>query len=166
MVSRSAWLATAVLALNTLITIVIVFKFGSKNGIGTVYTVSLQRYTSAMSIGVLTNRRVHAAATNLVTTCLHVLINALSSVLLAASNYTMQVLVAPTRGDLDHAHFKGDWMDIGVASIRNLIRIRWYRTLVWLILALSSAPIHLLYNSAVFKSIDTNAYIAIVANPD
>lgn len=78
----------------------------------------------------------------------------------------MQALVAPTRGDLDFAHSKGDWMDVGVASIRNLFKISWHRTLLWFILALSSVPIHLLYNSAVFKNIDANAYVAIAANPD
>lgn len=78
----------------------------------------------------------------------------------------MQVLVAPTRGELDRAHSKGDWMDVGVASIRNLFKISWNRTLLWGILALSSVPIHLLYNSAVFKSIGANEYILITANPD
>lgn len=76
----------------------------------------------------------------------------------------MQALVAPTREDLDRAHSKGDWMDIGVASVRNLSRIRWHRTLSWGLLALSSVPIHLLYNSAVFKSIDTNEYVLVAAN--
>ncbi|RSL52670.1 hypothetical protein CEP54_010779 [Fusarium duplospermum] len=45
---------------------------------------------------------------------LHLIINALSSVLLAASNYGMQCISAPTRADVDKAHFKGGWLDIGV----------------------------------------------------
>ncbi|RSL94620.1 hypothetical protein CEP52_012516 [Fusarium oligoseptatum] len=44
---------------------------------------------------------------------LHLIINALSSVLLAASNYGMQCISAPTRADVDKAHFKGGWLDIG-----------------------------------------------------
>lgn len=47
-------------------------------------------------------------------TGLHVVINALSSILLSASNYTMQVLCSPTRGEIDRAHAKGDWVDIGM----------------------------------------------------
>ena len=44
-VSRSAWLATAVLFLNTLVTIAAVIEFGSEDGIGTAYMVSLKGYT-------------------------------------------------------------------------------------------------------------------------
>ena len=43
-VSRSAWLATAVLILNTLITITAVTTFGSQDGIGTSYMVGLNGF--------------------------------------------------------------------------------------------------------------------------
>lgn len=95
---------------------------------------------------------------------LHLLINALSSALLSASNYTMQCVISPTRKECDKAHARGDWLDIGVPSIRNLSRIQWRRRIIWTILATSSIPIHLLYNSAVFKTIDSNSYSAILAN--
>lgn len=39
-------------------------------------------------------------------TVLHVFINALSTILLAGSNYTMQVLSSPTRSEVDRAHKK------------------------------------------------------------
>lgn len=102
---------------------------------------------------------------NAITTWLHILINGLSSLLLSASNYTMQTLAAPTRSEVDRAHARGSWMDIGVVSVRNLSKIKWYRTALWIVLAVSSVPIHLLYNSAVFKSIDSNQYVSVVANP-
>lgn len=51
---------------------------------------------------------------------LHLLINILSTVLLAASNYCMQCGSAPTRKDVDKAHLQHRWLDIGVPSIRNL----------------------------------------------
>lgn len=97
---------------------------------------------------------------------LHVLINVLSSALLGASNYTMQCLTSPTRTDCNIAHAKGDWLDVGVASFRNLTRISWKRRVVWTLLAMSSIPVHFLYNSAVFKELDNNKYEHIVAEPD
>lgn len=58
---------------------------------------------------------------------LHLLINVLSTLLLGASNYSMQCLAAPTRKDIDNAHSQNAWMDIGVLSIRNISRIAWPR---------------------------------------
>lgn len=77
-------------------------------------------------------------------TALHVLINALSTLLLSTSNYTMQVLSSPTRDDVDAAHAKGRWLDIGLLSSRNLRSIPRRRAALWLALALSSIPLHLL----------------------
>jgi len=96
---------------------------------------------------------------------LHVLINGLSSILLGGSNFTMQCLTSPTRRECDLAHMRGDWLDIGVAGVRNLLRISWQRRIFWTLLAVSSVPIHLLYNSAVFKTLGANAYTVVVANP-
>ena len=75
---------------------------------------------------------------------LHVIINGLATVLLSASNYTMQILSAPTRKDVDEMHRKSVWMDIGVSSFRNLSKISGKRLALWLLLALSSVPLHLL----------------------
>jgi hypothetical protein len=100
-------------------------------------------------------------------TALHIIINILSSLLLSASNYTMQCLCSPTRNEIDLAHSKGDWLDIGLPSVRNIFgRINGRRILFWWILALSSAPIHLLYNSSWFKTLDANIYDALVVNRD
>lgn len=96
---------------------------------------------------------------------LHPAINALSSILLSASNYTMQCLSEPTRKECDMAHAKGDWLDIGVLGTRNHFRIGWHRGLLWLTLAVTSVPLHLMYNSAVFKSLQANDYTVVVANP-
>lgn len=77
-------------------------------------------------------------------TVAHLLINACSTILLGASNYTMQVLSAPTREDIDRAHHKDRWFDIGLLSIRNLRAIPRRRTAICLVLAISSIPLHLL----------------------
>ncbi|KIK55864.1 hypothetical protein GYMLUDRAFT_175006, partial [Collybiopsis luxurians FD-317 M1] len=75
---------------------------------------------------------------------IHLVINILSTLLLGASNYVMQSLCAPTRSEVDKAHARGSWLDIGVQSVRNLkYQSRSKRTL-WLALFLSSIPLHLL----------------------
>jgi hypothetical protein len=75
---------------------------------------------------------------------IHLFINIFSSILLAASNYAMQCLSAPTRADIDQAHARKEWMDIGIPSFRNARMISGSRYALWLLLVLSSVPLHLL----------------------
>lgn len=75
---------------------------------------------------------------------IHLLINILSTILLSASNYCMQCMSAPTRKEVDRAHSRGQWLDIGVQSLRNLNRIARKRLLLYLVLGFSSLPLHLL----------------------
>ena len=77
-------------------------------------------------------------------TGLQLLINILSSSLLGASSYCLQRLVAPTREEIDKAHKKGKSLEVGVLSLRNLPHISKGRLAVWLWLAASSLPLHLL----------------------
>ena len=104
------------------------------------------KYTVEAGIGTLYDGDCHHVEK--ATIWLHVGINVLSSLLLSASNYTMQALCSPTRKEIDRAHAKGDWVDIGTPSVRNILgRISWRRIALWWILGLSSVPIHLLYVS-------------------
>lgn len=146
-VTISAWTAFTVLMMNLILTIYAAVKYPMDDGVGTAYT---------GSCGVVDSW----------TTWLHILINGLSSILLSASNYTMQCLCSPTRQEIDKAHARGDWMDIGVSSVRNIFKINWRRSALWWLLALSSVPIHLLYNSAIFKTLDANEYTVAVVNTD
>ncbi|KAI1746556.1 hypothetical protein F4782DRAFT_544181 [Xylaria castorea] len=94
---------------------------------------------------------------------LHLLINILSTGILSASNYCMQLQAAPNREEIDRAHRNNIWLDIGVPSWRNLRFISAWRRLSGVLLAFSSLPLHLIYNSAVFQSIASNDYtIAVV----
>ena len=96
---------------------------------------------------------------------LHMVINILSTSLLGASNYSMQCLSAPTRRDIDKAHSKRTWLDIGIPSYRNLAGISRLRLGLWCLLALSSIPLHLFYNSAVFSTLFTQEYgVYVVTN--
>ncbi|KAJ4311882.1 hypothetical protein N0V94_007729 [Neodidymelliopsis sp. IMI 364377] len=94
----------------------------------------------------------------------HIVINVLSTILLSGSNYCMQCLSAPTRGEVDKAHAARKWLDIGVPSFRNLKHISRRRLILWLLLGSSSIPLHLLYNSAIYASLSTNSYDAFVVN--
>lgn len=71
----------------------------------------------------------------------HIVINVLGMVLLCASNLTLQLLVAPTRKEVDAAHAKGTWLDIGIPSLRNLRGITRSRAILWSLLAVTSIPI-------------------------
>lgn len=75
---------------------------------------------------------------------LHAIINILSTILLAGSNYCMQILSAPTRKNIDQAHAKGTSLDIAISSIRNIRHIGLRRALIWLLLGASSLPLHLM----------------------
>ncbi|KAM5347623.1 hypothetical protein ACJ41O_007447 [Fusarium nematophilum] len=79
---------------------------------------------------------------------LHLGINILANVLLGAGNYTQQVLTAPTRQDIDRAHGRMQWLDVGVSSLHNLGTISTRRVAAWTALALSSLAIHLLCAAA------------------
>lgn len=82
--------------------------------------------------------------TKTLNTIAHLAINVLGTVLLGASNYCMQCMSSPTREEVDKAHAKRQCMDIGVPSIRNLNGVGSVRKCLWLVLGLSSAPLHLL----------------------
>lgn len=73
------------------------------------------------------------------------LMNTLGTVILGSSNYCAQFLAAPTREDVDRAHARGSWLDIGVPSIRNIRALGKKKKAMWVILMLSTIPIHALF---------------------
>lgn len=93
----------------------------------------------------------------------HFFLNVLSTGLLSASNYCMQLLSAPTRANIDRAHSTGRWLDIGIPSLRNLRFSDWKRRSLWLSLCVSSIPLHLVYNSTFYAAIATNDYNILYA---
>ncbi|KAH0846554.1 hypothetical protein FOPE_12132 [Fonsecaea pedrosoi] len=89
---------------------------------------------------------------------IHLAINTISTLLLGGSNYCMQCLCAPTREDVNRSHARGVYLDIGVPSVRNMRSISSHKLILWLALGLSSIPLHLMYNSAFYKSLEANDY--------
>jgi hypothetical protein len=88
----------------------------------------------------------------LLNTGLHVFINVLSTILLSGSNYCMQCLSAPTREEVNKAHARKRWLDIGIPSIRNVKHLSMRRIILWILLAITSLPLHLLYAVTVIAS--------------
>lgn len=83
---------------------------------------------------------------------LHLVLNILSSGILVSSNFFMQVLSSPSRHEIDQAHMWLRSVEIGVSSIKNLRHVSRLKLIGWLLLLISSIPIHLLFNSAIFET--------------
>ncbi|KAI1452582.1 hypothetical protein F4805DRAFT_472335 [Annulohypoxylon moriforme] len=100
-------------------------------------------------------------------TVVHLIINILSSMVVTATNYCSQILVAPTQAEVTRAHEKGDWLETGVPSFHNLLygRISGKRRLIWTIIMISSVPLHLFWNCIVFSAIPVTKYqVALVTS--
>lgn len=94
--------------------------------------------------GIITLYKGDCAVVGRADTVTHLLINILSTFLMGASNLVLQLIVAPTRKEVDEAHKAGTWLDIGVPSFRNLTRMSRVSFALWCCLGLSSIPIHFL----------------------
>ncbi|KAK6225711.1 hypothetical protein QIS74_01758 [Colletotrichum tabaci] len=132
-----------ILITNLSLTIFAVASYGSENGVGLIYHGDCS-----------TVKRLDQ--------WIHLLINLLGTGMLSASNYCMQLQAAPTRENVDTAHKAGKWLDIGIPSLRNLRYLSNWRRASWALLAISSIPVHLIYNSAVFKSLSSHNYTVAV----
>ena len=91
----------------------------------------------------------------------HLAINVCGTLLLAASNAAMQIVSAPTRAEVDQAHPEHP-LEIGSMGLRNWRFLPWRRKAVWTLLALSSLPLQMLYNSVLFPTSSAFNYEAWV----
>lgn len=80
----------------------------------------------------------------------HLVLNVFGTLILASSNFFMQLVAAPSRAELDRAHQKWRWIDIGIPTVRNFASLSGFKRASWLVLMASSVPIHLLFNSVIF----------------
>ncbi|KUJ16884.1 uncharacterized protein LY89DRAFT_733887 [Mollisia scopiformis] len=101
----------------------------------------------------------------MLSTWYHLLINILSTLLLTGSKAFMAVYSCPSRQEVDKAHQRGRYLNVGGLSFGNLTGIAKRKGLV-LVLAMSSVPFHLLYNSLVFTALATNQYYWSVVTDD
>ena len=117
--------AVAIFLINFICTVYFKAKWGQEDDINAIY-------------------QGDCSQTSKINTGLHAVINILSTILLGASNMCMKLLAAPTSKEIDKAHERHIWLDIGVPSIRNLKHIRKSRLAVVLALGLSSIALHFL----------------------
>ncbi|KAK1754819.1 hypothetical protein QBC47DRAFT_226724 [Echria macrotheca] len=91
-------------------------------------------------------------------------INVLVVVLLAGANYVFQVLSSPTRTEVAVAHFRRQWLDIGIPSFRNLAHIQSTRTALAVGILFTAAFTQIIYNAVVFTSQTALDYKLVVAS--
>jgi hypothetical protein len=65
---------------------------------------------------------------------IHLIINLFSVVLTATSSFSSNILMSPSRMDVDRAHSERNWLTIGVFSMRNLRSLRWPHQMMWVVL--------------------------------
>jgi hypothetical protein len=95
---------------------------------------------------------------------LRLFINIVSTAVLTSSNFFLQLLTSPTRDDIDNAHRRRRWLDIGIPSFRNLRCASWSKLILWLLIAVTSLPFHLLFNSSVYDTDARTEIIVVLAN--
>jgi hypothetical protein len=96
----------------------------------------------------------------------HLVINVLSTILLAYSNFSMQCLGSPSRTEVDSAHKEHHWLNIGTPSIRNIFFVSKTKSALWMLLGVSSFPLHMIWNSTVFKTKNSYDYFAVSITED
>lgn len=144
----SGALAASLILLVNIITLAVMYgKFSEDNYTITFFTGSCQTAST-------------------VTIVSHVIINVLSTILLAASNFSMQCLSSPTRKEVDSAHSRQRWLSIGTPNIRNLFFVSKAKSILWVVLGISSFPLHMFWNSTVFQTRATNNYLAVTVTED
>jgi hypothetical protein len=74
----------------------------------------------------------------------YAVINVFGVVLLAGGNYVFQVLSSPTRCEVNIAHTKKKWLDIGIPSVRNLAHISKSRVVTAVVLLLVAVIIQVM----------------------
>lgn len=124
-VLTGATISTIVLLINISVAVWGQKKFNTSDGFGMIYQGSCTKSKS-------------------LTLWIHLAINALSTLLLGASNYAMQCLSSPTREDVNRAHAKHIWLDIGISGTRNIWRLGRKRLVLWWCLGCSSVLLHLM----------------------
>ncbi|PYI19088.1 hypothetical protein BO99DRAFT_403078 [Aspergillus violaceofuscus CBS 115571] len=146
---RNQFITAAVICLANVVTLIcfLVFFPPDEKGIGTIHMGDCAEMTS-----------INSAA--------HVVLNVLSSLFLGAGSYCMQILVAPSRREIDVAHACGVSLDIGVQSVRNLRWIKTRRLLQWMGLGALSICLHLFWNSLTFTSTPVVSYATATVTSD
>ncbi|KAK7970083.1 hypothetical protein PG988_009156 [Apiospora saccharicola] len=98
------------------------------------------------------------ATTRTFSVVLRLVVNILATILLACANYGMQILVSPTRGELDRVHRQKRWLWIGVPNLSNLPHIGLNRAVICVLLVVGTFPLHVLWNAALVETTGVDDY--------
>ena len=90
--------------------------------------------------------------TSKVNSGLQFIVAILSVLLSVASDFFLRLAISPTTQDVSKAHSQGTWLDIGTHSPRNMRFVSVWRTLAWLILIISSAPLQLFSHASLTRT--------------
>ena len=77
-------------------------------------------------------------------TGLHLLINGFATIMFTTSTACIQILLAPSREDIDQLHAQRRWCHVGIINWRNIKLIPRRRACLAAMLVISSFPLHLL----------------------
>lgn len=83
---------------------------------------------------------------------IHLGLNFAATLVFSSAIFAMQVLNSPTREEVDAAHAKGKYVEIGVPSVSNVLVLSRFKIIAWIVLAVFALPVHMLLNSAVFET--------------
>lgn len=121
---------------------------------GLILTIFLLSFTLSRPDSSITEAKIlfsgKCSTSNSLDLFLQFVINIFSTCVLASSNFFMQIVSSPTRKEIDHAHRSLHSLEIGVSSFKNLGALSWFKILAWVGLFLTSVPIHILFNSAIY----------------
>ncbi|KAK2774389.1 hypothetical protein CKAH01_03622 [Colletotrichum kahawae] len=90
-------------------------------------------------------------------------VGAFATLAIVSSYNFMQLLVSPTREDVDRAHAQRRWMDIGCMSVKNLRFISNPRRVLFGLFALIWIPFHLLAPASVAETARTTPWVTVLA---
>ncbi|KAK7924322.1 hypothetical protein PG985_006376 [Apiospora marii] len=142
------------LGLNVATTVLSVLRMNQDGGGDN----DVQQLPTGINNQVVTFYQGDCATTRTFAVVLRLVINILATILLAGANYCMQILVSPTRGELDLVHRHKRWLWVGVPNLSNLPHIGLDRAAICLLLIVSTLPLHLLWNAALVETIGADDY--------
>lgn len=106
------------------------------------------------------------AQTSKLTVYMALAVNMIATFTLGSSNYIMQCLNAPTGWQLSKAHADRGYSRVGISSPLNFRYLSWTNLVMWWTMAVTSVPVHLLFNSAFYGTLQANDYAITIFAAD
>jgi hypothetical protein len=89
---------------------------------------------------------------------LHFALISISTIALLSAGFHLRLLCSPTRDEIDLARGEARSLEIGAISLLNFRHIPVLKFILWLGFLLTSIPLHLIFNAAVFMTDTSTAY--------